>query len=147
MSITAWRVVFFGAPKLSLMILKTVLNDGRVKTAITIPSSPSAKAKRASGRSRSCMRLRYSSVLPCLLKPMAVYSSSTRLSGMIELRNSTIARGRGAATRKYDQLKPKTTLASFSVMSTASTTMPRSAWISGSTIGSTRPPRMTRPTR
>ena len=55
---TARRVVFLGAPKLSLMTLNTTLNEGRVKTAITMPSSPSAKAKRASGSSRCRMRLR-----------------------------------------------------------------------------------------
>ena len=55
---TAWRVVFLGAPKLSLMILNTTLNDGSVNTAITMPSSPSANSNRASGCSRWRIRFR-----------------------------------------------------------------------------------------
>ena len=82
-----------------------------MKTAITMPSSPSAKAKRASECCRCDMRLRNSSVLPCLLKPMAMYSSSMRLKGMIVRRKSIRSRGRGTSTRKYDQLNPNTTLA------------------------------------
>ena len=136
-----------GRGELVLDDLEDQVDEGSVKTAITIPSSPSAKANRASGSLQVRHEAPEQLGLAVLVEPMALYSSSMRLKGMIVRRNSIRSRGRGTSTRKYDQLNPKTTLARSWLSSAASTTMPRSARRSGITSGSVTRPRRTRPTR
>ena len=99
-----------------------------MNTAITIPSSPSAKAKRASGRS-SC---RHQASIQLGLAVLVVADRGVQLVHPLERHDRCggsrpSPAGGAPPPGSSDQLKPKTMLASFSVISTASTTMPRSA--------------------
>ena len=111
---TACRVVFFGAPKLSLMILKTRLNAGRVNTAITMPSSPSARAKRASGSLQVGHQVAEQLGLAVLVVADGVVElvhPLERHDGAEEL--DQLARARARPPGSTIQLKPKTMLTSF----------------------------------
>ena len=58
-----------------------------MNTHITMPRWPGAISNRSSVVARCRSSERYSSVLPCLLQPIALYSSAIGLRGMIVRRN------------------------------------------------------------
>ena len=77
---------------------------------------------------------------------MAVHSSSSRFTGMIDARNPITGAGYSRSAWKYDRVKPKTALVSSGLVSTASSATPCASCVSASTSGTSPRAERSRPT-